>query len=102
MGLFDGIKDAIKNNLVEFGINKADEKIDGRMLTREVRGQVSDNTGDGKRAVRISRGPVFNFCKEMAEGCYTDSDDDITALQDLLPEITQWAADVKARAYPNG
>ena len=81
----------IKNKVLLIGLNKADQAIDGRELTKRLRDEIQAFTKDEKKTHEIQIGPLRHLLCEMYEGLYTDNP------EDLVPDLMQWVADIRGK-----
>lgn len=84
----------LKNMALVIGTQKADEAVDGAIITKQVLEQIQKFTKDAKKTNAIKEGPLKNFLREMYSGLFGDP-------STLRPDLVEWCASLP-KEVPNG
>ena len=83
----------LKNMALVIGTKKADDAINGSVITKQVLDQVQNFTKDQKKTVVIKDGPLKNFFREMYFGLFNSK-------EELRQDLVEWCSTLKE--YPSG
>lgn len=88
MSLMESIVKSMKGSIALIATKKADEKIDGREITRNLEKMVDEQLGE-KKSEQIQRGPLSNLLHEMQVGIYDEN------LMVLAAKYEIWASQIR-------
>lgn len=78
----------LKNIALVIGTKKADEAVDGAIITKQVLEQIHKFTKDQKKTDIIKEGALKNFLREMYSGLFSDP-------QSQRQDLVEWCSSLK-------
>lgn len=88
-----GIKELLKNKIVESIALAVGDEIDGKELTKKLDESLDKQFGNGT-SERIQRGPVVKLLFEMIEGLYSENETDNI---ELIRRLEGWLNSLKQK-----